>query len=174
MNDNQKEISRLSRTVTSAQNVAGWAIAFLLCVIMLLLAISLPLLRGLICAAIAIGTTIMVSKEAWKAVDAPPGIDRLHRERATSTAFLGVILSMWTILSSSNQVTPLVIVTVLVGATYWWTIKRTGKWISLGETPPKRIGTYAFVKQAIAQACEIGEDIAARRKAARSSKNQNG
>ena len=163
--------SRLARAVGSVQNFGSWGIAFLLCAVVILLSLSLPMARGLICGTIALGAAFLVFREAWRAIDAKDGLAVLHRERATSTSFLGVILSMWAIVTTQNQILPLAIITIMMAGLHWWNLRRTAKWIAAGTPPPERLGTFAFVKESIAQARAIGEEIAARRNAGRSEKS---
>ena len=162
--------SRPKRFFETVQRYAGWSMVALLCVLMIVLSLSLPFYRGAICALLTAGAVFLTAREAWRAVDAPEGLSDLHRERAVSTAFLFVILAMWTILSNPAQIPPLAAITAIVGGLHWWTLHKTGKWIALSKAPPERIGTYAFVKESVSLARNIGEDIAERLKASRSKK----
>lgn len=160
----------LTRIASSTQKMAGWGLAVCLALLIPLLAFSLPMVRGIACGAIGILAFAFVAREGWKAVDSPDQIEPLHRRRATSASMFGVIAAMWTILSAPAQVLPLILITLIIGGLHWWTLHSTSKWIASGETPPKRMGTIAFVKEVIALGRNIGENLTSRQDAVRSEK----
>lgn len=165
---------RLARISSSAQTIAGWGIAICLGLLVPLMAFSLPIARGLACGLIGLLALLFIAREGWKAIDSCDQIEPLYRRRATSASLLAVILAMWTIMTAPSQVLPLIVITVLVGALHWWTLRSTSKWIAIGEAPPKRMGTFEFAKEVISLGRKIGENITARHDAIRPEKRGDG